>query len=74
MLALGIGVVVMVLLSCALKVAIALGGAYALTAYTDLPGIADTLIWVAGGGYSVLCIFGLFTTIAALAVAGRQHR
>lgn len=73
MLAIGIGVITAAVFKAVLKVALLLGGAFALTAYVSLPTFVDVLIWLAAGGYSVLILIGTFTILAALAAAGSRR-
>lgn len=72
MLAAGIGVVLSVLIKALLRIALLLGGAYALTTYVKLPSFVDVLIWIAAGGYALLIVVGIFTVSAALVAAGSQ--
>ena len=72
MFAVGIGVILAVLIKAIVMIALLLGGAYALTTYVKLPGLVDTLLWIAAGGYSLLIVVGVFMVIAALVTAGSQ--
>lgn len=72
MLAVGIGVILSVLIKSAVRIALLLGGAYALTTYVKLPGLVDVLIWLGAGGYSLLIVVGVFTILAAFVQAGSQ--
>lgn len=72
MFALGIGVICTVLLKAAVRIALLLGGAYALTTYVDLPGLVDALVWIGAGGYSLVTAAGVFTILSAFAAAGSQ--
>lgn len=72
MLAAGIGVISAVLVKALLRIALLLGGAYALTTYVDLPGLVDVLVWIAAGGYSLLICIGIFTVAAALWATERR--
>lgn len=65
----GIGVTLAVLVKALLRIALLIGGAYALTTYTTLPGLVDGLIWLAASGYSLLIVIGLFTVASALIAA-----
>ena len=72
MLAAGVGVLLIVIVRLLLVIGVALGGAYALTTYVELPGIVDTLVWVGAGGYVLLSLLGAFTALAAFTAAGRR--
>lgn len=72
MLAVGIGAILAVLIKALVRIALLLGGAYALTTYVKLPGLVDVLIWIGAGGYSLLIVVGIFTVLAALVAAGSQ--
>lgn len=74
MFALGIGVILSVLLKATIRIALLLGGAYALTNYVTLPGLVDVLIWIGAAGYSLLIVVGIFTILAALVQAGSTAR
>lgn len=72
MLAAGIGVILSVIIKAALGITVALGGAYALTTYVELPGLVDTLVWIGAGGYALLSVIGVFTVLAAIVAAGKR--
>ena len=74
MLAAGIGVILSVVIKAASIIALALGGAYALTTYVELPSFVDALIWVAAGGYALFVAVATFTVLAAIYAAGSQVR
>lgn len=74
MLAAGIGAISAVLVKALLRIALLLGGAYALTTYVDLPGFVDVLVWIAAGGYSLLICIGIITVAAALTAASKSTR
>lgn len=74
MLALGIGVLLSVIIKATLYIGLVLGGAYALTTYVKLPGFVDVLVWIGAGGYTLLCVIGLFVTLAALLNTGSARR
>ena len=73
MLAAGIGAVLAVLIKAAVRIALLLGGAYALTTYVKLPWFVDVLAWIGAGGYSLTICFGVFTVLAGLVAAGSQQ-
>lgn len=70
MLALGIGVLVLIVLSALVRGGIAIIAAVLLTGQLALPGLVDVLVWLAAGGYAALCAVGAFVKLAALANAG----
>lgn len=70
--AFGVGIILSVVVKALLYIVLALGGAYALTTYVSLPGLVDVLIWLVAGGYTLLCVIGVYTVLAGLAQAGGQ--
>lgn len=72
MLAAGIGAILAVLIKAVVRIALLLGGAYALTTYVDLPTLVDVLVWIGAGGYSLLILVGIFTVGAAFWAASKQ--
>lgn len=66
MLAAGIGLILLIFFKALIRIALLLGGAYALTTYVDLPSLVDVLIWIGAGGYALLTVIGVYTVIAAL--------
>lgn len=73
MLAAGIGVILTVVIKALVRIALLLGGAYALTTYVDLPGFVNVLVWIGASGYSLVIVLGVFTVLAAIAAAGKQQ-
>lgn len=74
MLAIGFGVLVLVIFGAAIRSALAIAAAYALTTLLALPSLVDVLAWLAAGGYVVLNIAGAVVAIAALLNAGKTQR
>jgi hypothetical protein len=72
MLAAGIGVILTILVKALVRIALLLGGAYALTTYVELPGLVDVLVWIGASGYAAVTALGAYTFLAALAAAGSQ--
>jgi hypothetical protein len=72
MLAAGIGIILTILVKALVRIALLLGGAYALTTYVELPGLVDGLVWLGAGGYAVVTALGAYTVLAALVAAGSQ--
>ena len=70
MLAVGIGAILAVVVKALVRIALLLGGAYALTTYVKLPSSVDVLIWIGAGGYALVTVIGVFTVLAALVAAG----
>lgn len=66
MLAVGLGVLLMVILRAAVRSGIALLAAALLTTYVALPGAVGTLIWVLAGGFTALNVVSVVVTIGAL--------
>lgn len=73
MLAAGIGIILTILVRALVRIALLLGGAYALTTYVELPGLVDVLVWLGAGGYAVVTALGAYTVFAALVAAGSQQ-
>lgn len=74
MLALGIGVILLIVFAAILRAGIALGAAYALTTLVALPSLVSTLAWIAAGGFAALQFVGAGVAILALLNAGDAAR
>lgn len=74
MLAIGFAVIASIIVKAALLIGLAIGGAYALTTYVELPRVVDNLIWIAAVGYSLLCVLGLIAALGAIFAANRELR
>lgn len=66
MLAVGIGVFALIVLSALVRSGIAVAAAVLLTSEVALPGAVDALIWIVAGGYVALCVLGAFINLAVL--------
>lgn len=69
MLALGLGVLALIILSALVRGGIAIVAAILITSQLTLPGLASVLVWLAAGGYAAICALGAFIKIMALAKA-----
>lgn len=70
MLALGLGVIALVVLSGLFRGGLAVAAAAVLTGNVALPSGVDVLVWLAAGGYATLCAIGTVVKLLALANAG----
>jgi len=69
MLAVGIGVLLLVLFGAVLRGGLALAGAWALNHYLTLPGPLGTIAWVVAGIFAFLQLVALVVTVGALFAA-----
>lgn len=67
-----VGMIISVIIKIALIATLALGGAYALTTYVDLPSLVDMLIWILAGGYALFCGVVALTACALAVKASRE--
>lgn len=72
--ALGLGVLLLIVLGALLRAGLALGAAYALTTYVTLPSAVGTLAWVAAGAFALLQLVGAGVGLAALLTASSTKR
>lgn len=74
MVALGLGVIALILLSALFRGILAVAAAIVLTSNVALPGGVDVLVWIAAIGYTALCGIGAFVKLAALLKAGDARK
>lgn len=74
MLAVGLGVIALIIIGALVRSAIALGAAYALTTLVALPSAVDVIAWVVAGGFVAIQAIGAFIGLAALVTAGSAGR